>query len=389
MPEKRFIFAVQGEGRGHLTQAIALFRILREQGHTVSCVIVGKNPNKELPDFFLKRINVPIIQVDSPGFQMNPSATSVNLGKTIKANLSRWRTFGKSIRAIRDIINEYNPHVVINLYEPLIPMYVLRYPRSFRLISIAHQYIYLHREFRFPGGSPVQARLLKWYTRWLSLGSDRILALSMYPMPSSFDRRLQICPPILRPELFEKNISDEGFVLIYLVSSGFMKDIISWHRKHPDTRLAVFTDNRDVKERHKGLYRFDENLSFHSLNDEKFLDMMSRCSALVCTAGFESVCEAAYLGKPVMMVPLKGQFEQYCNARDAQRIGVGIHAEHFDLDALYGKPAGSFPFDDYRDWVNSLSSVLSQAIQELDHSAITGPEMVFRMPESPYGIHHP
>ena len=44
---------------------------------------------------------------------------------------------------------------------------------------------------------------------------------------------------------------------------------------------------------------------------------MADCSAMASTAGFESVCEAMCLGKPVMMVPVEGHFEQYCNARDA------------------------------------------------------------------------
>ena len=46
-----------------------------------------------------------------------------------------------------------------------------------------------------------------------------------------------------------------------------------------------------------------ENLVFHQLDDVAFLDAMSRCRGLMCTAGFESVCEAMYLGKPVYMMP--------------------------------------------------------------------------------------
>jgi uncharacterized protein (TIGR00661 family) len=389
MPEKRFVFAVQGEGRGHLTQAIALFRILQEQGHTVSCVIVGGDAKRELPDFFRKKINAPIIRVESMNFSMNPSQKSVNQAKSLLFNLIRLRTFHKSLRIIRDLIDEYNPHVVINLYEPLMALYTLCYPRSFRIISIAHQNIYLHREFRFPGGFRGQALLLKYYTRFLTLGSERILALSMYPLSRSHDRRLIVCPPILRHELFDKTASDEGFLLIYLFSSGFMKDIISWHRKNPDVRLAVFTDNRDVKERHKGVYRVDENLCFHSLSDEKFLDMMSKCTALVCTAGFESVCEAMYLGKRIMMVPLQGQFEQYCNARDTERIGAGIFAGNFNLDELYRKSTDAFPFAEYRQWVNSFTSVLSQAINEMDPSANSVSDELFRLPGSTLSVNNP
>ena len=37
----RYVFIVQGEGRGHLTQAISMERLLRESGHEVAAVLVG------------------------------------------------------------------------------------------------------------------------------------------------------------------------------------------------------------------------------------------------------------------------------------------------------------------------------------------------------------
>lgn len=49
---------------------------------------------------------------------------------------------------------------------------------------------------------------------------------------------------------------------------------------------------------------------------------MSSCRAYATTAGFESVCEAMYLGKPLLMVP--AHIEQDCNAYDAARGGAGI-----------------------------------------------------------------
>lgn len=61
---------------------------------------------------------------------------------------------------------------------------------------------------------------------------------------------------------------------------------------------------------------------------------MASCRALATTAGFESVCEAMVMGKPVLMVPIRGQYEQQCNALDAARAGAGIWADRFNLDLL-------------------------------------------------------
>jgi len=55
---------------------------------------------------------------------------------------------------------------------------------------------------------------------------------------------------------------------------------------------------------------------------------------LVTTAGFESVCEAMFLGKPVMMVPVPNHFEQECNAIDGVISGAGVTSKSFDLSVL-------------------------------------------------------
>ena len=45
----KFLFIVQGEGRGHLTQAITLEDMLQRNGHEVVEVLVGKSSSRTLP----------------------------------------------------------------------------------------------------------------------------------------------------------------------------------------------------------------------------------------------------------------------------------------------------------------------------------------------------
>ena len=68
--------------------------------------------------------------------------------------------------------------------------------------------------------------------------------------------------------------------------------------------------------------KVDSRLSFHQLNDTLFVRYMAGARAYATTAGFESVCEAMYLGKPVLMVPT--HIEQACNAFDAVHAGAGV-----------------------------------------------------------------
>lgn len=64
----KFLFIVQGEGRGHLTQAITLEEILRRNGHEVVEVLVGKSSSRRLPGFFNRNIHAPIKRFVSPNF---------------------------------------------------------------------------------------------------------------------------------------------------------------------------------------------------------------------------------------------------------------------------------------------------------------------------------
>jgi UDP-N-acetylglucosamine:LPS N-acetylglucosamine transferase len=78
--------------------------------------------------------------------------------------------------------------------------------------------------------------------------------------------------------------------------------------------------------------------------------MMASSSGYATTAGFESVCEAMWLGKPALLVP--AHVEQEINAQDAAGIGAGIVSEDFDLSLLTGFiPHYSADTTAFRTWV--------------------------------------
>ena len=52
----KYLFIIQGEGRGHLTQAISLSSILRKNGHEVVGALVGKTKDRVIPKFFYDKI---------------------------------------------------------------------------------------------------------------------------------------------------------------------------------------------------------------------------------------------------------------------------------------------------------------------------------------------
>jgi hypothetical protein len=45
---------------------------------------------------------------------------------------------------------------------------------------------------------------------------------------------------------------------------------------------------------------------------------------VICGAGFETPAEALFLGKKLLVVPMKGQYEQQCNAAALKEMGVPV-----------------------------------------------------------------
>jgi uncharacterized protein (TIGR00661 family) len=332
MRGKNFILTVQGEGRGHFTQAIAIFDLLKKRGHTISCVIVGCSSRREIPEFFSSRIDAPLVSILSPNFATDRNNKSIRIFKTILRNTFEFRNFLRSLQIIRKLVQFHKPDAIVNFYEPLTGIYAAMYHPPCKIISIAHQNIYAHELFRFPKGSLLSKTALKLFTKITALHADLRFALSFYDLPDSNNKKLLICPPILRSEVYSLESTREDFLLLYLVNGGYIQDILDWHADNLQLKLHCFSDIKEIKDKYGGEWKVDETLTFHTLNGGKFLDLMSRCYGMVCTAGFETVCEAMYLNKPVMMIPVQGHYEQSCNARDAFKAGAGIYNETFRLN---------------------------------------------------------
>ncbi len=346
---KKFILAVQGEGRGHMTQALSMYDMLIENGHTVSAVLLGSSGSRDIPNFFFDKIKAPIIQLQSPNFVTDKQNKSINIARSVMHNVRKLRTFRKSLKAIDALIREHEPDVVINFFDLLIGLYYRFYKPKAKMICIAHQYIYFHPDFEFPDGRWLDKQAIKFYTRLTAKGSSKNLALSFYKIHTN-NEDVTVVPPLLRKEIFDLEITKNDFYLVYLVNSGYFEEVLEWHKRNPATELHCFTDQPD---KIYSDYTFNKTkLVVHAINDTLFLEMMSKARGLASTAGFESVCEAMYLGKPVLMVPIHGHYEQFCNSRDAYKAGAGIFSDRFDLSKLANFSTtfdGSNPW--FKNWV--------------------------------------
>ena len=144
-----------------------------------------------------------------------------------------------------------------------------------------------------------------------------------------------------------------NFVLAYLLNHGYADQILEWHRKNPKTILHCFYDKPDAPPEQQ----VDDTLTFHRLDGEKFLRLMADCKFVACTAGFESLCEAAYLGKPLFVMPVENHVEQEVNAIDAVRAGIAVTDKTFNLDRLAELP-DRLDNVKFREWFHRADAML-------------------------------
>ncbi|WP_420151332.1 glycosyltransferase family protein, partial [Spirosoma sp.] len=166
-------------------------------------------------------------------------------------------------------------------------------------------------------------------TKLTCFGAEELLALSFDKQPDAPSHRVRIVPPLLRQEVTELKPSNGNFLLAYVTQPGLKIELLKAHQQHPAIPMDAFHAGTNLADE-----PIDETLTYHAIDGKRFLEFMAHCKAIVTTAGFESVCEAAYLGKPALMIPQSNHYEQACNAIDGQRAGVGVAATCFDLDLL-------------------------------------------------------
>lgn len=325
----RVLFLVQGEGRGHLTQAISLAQLLKMAGHEVIGALVGVTAERGVPIFFSETFKSSITPVYSPGLMYRAETNELEPFKTTLNAVRYARLLWRSLKQVRNHIDAHQPNVVINFHEMLGGLtYALLKP-SAPMVCIAHQYMAFHPNFQRPRGQCFYRLAFKLSTRLTCFGARELLALSFDKQPDEPGRRLRVVPPLLRQEVTELKPTPGDFLLAYVTQPGLNVEIRQAHEQCPDVRIDGFHAGVGVPDQ-----VIDETLTYHAINGKRFLEFMARCKAIVTTAGFESVCEAAYLGKPALMIPQPNHYEQACNAIDGQRAGVGLASASFDLNRL-------------------------------------------------------
>lgn len=358
----KFLFTVQGEGRGHFTQALSMASMLRKHGHKVVAVLVGKSESRQIPKFFTDKINAPVLDFSSPNFTTFYKQKRPNVFVSVISNFSRPLFFRKSILFVRKKIEEYKPDIVINFYEMITGMtfgiFKLDQKLGVKMICVAHHYVLLNPNYKTTPEQDIKYYFLRTLTKWTCQRASKLLALSFRDMPNCPERNIVTVPPLLRPEVFEIKPTKGDYIHGYMLNSGYFDEIMKWHTKNPNIPLRFFWDKKDADE----VTCIDDNFILHKLNDSLFLKSMAGSMAYSTTSGFESVCEALYYQKPILMIPV--HVEQEFNAFDAELSGAGIMSKKFKLNKLLNFIPEYAPDENFQDWVHQAEERFIKEICE-------------------------
>jgi len=350
------MFIIQGEGRGHISQAIAMQEILNNLGHEVVNIIFGKKPNRPVPDYIYNHFtNVTFI--DSPYLIRDKFNRKTKMWKSLFVNIFKTPHYLRQLKAINNEIINNKPDLIFNFHEILSGFYKLFYKNSTPLISVARQYFYYHHRFRYPRMSILSMLALELVNFFTTIGSVKRFALNFNQHENLLKRNITVIPPLIRKKIKSVVRQSEGHYLIYLLNSGYMAEILKMHEENKETVKFVFWENHDKMA--------DKNLSFLHLNEDVFIEKLKTCSAVITNAGFDLFAECLYLGIPVYIIPVKGNPEQLINAITSQKTNAALVLNYFDRKKFLKFLKNYKKNEGYINWINSAEGLIEFEIQKL------------------------
>lgn len=285
----KVLYAIQGTGNGHISRAREIIPILRKFAD-VDIFLSGGNSQLKLPfeiDLMSKGIS----------FEYNQRG-GLNYFNTLKK-----LEFRRVIKEIRDFpVKAYD--LIINDFEA-ISAWAAWY-HSVPSISLSHQVSLLSDHAPEPTSwNPISRLVLKKY------------APAPYAVGLHFKNYDDyIFTPVIRNEVRNLTPRSKGHYTVYLPAVGD-KYLIDTLQQLPDVRWEVFS----TRTKHPYLAK---NVSVRPASNEQFLQSMANSEGLLTGAGFESPAEALYLQKKLFVIPIKGQYEQACNAAALKEMGVPV-----------------------------------------------------------------
>ncbi len=307
----KIFYAIQATGNGHISRAIEILPYLEQYGK-VDLFLSGSNSHLQM--------NADV-QYRSKGVSLFYTGNgSLSYAQTLKT-LQPKRIYNE----VKNLpVEKYD--LVINDFESITAM-ACAY-KKVKSINFGHQASFMSDNTPRPKHKDFIGELvLKNYAR-----ASKYVGLH-FEQYDDF-----ILPPIIKNEIWNASAKNEGHITIYL--SSYTDSFIAGYLSHlKDFQFQVFS--KEVKAKTQV-----GNICYIPIEKDAFNKSLINCHGIITGAGFETPAEALYLKKKLMTLPIKGQYEQLCNAASLEKLGVNT------IKALDNNFKASF-----FDWVNRNNQI--------------------------------
>lgn len=307
----RILYGVVGEGMGHAVRSRVVLEHLFARGHQVE-IMASSRAADFLRRTFGQRAWVHRIH----GMHIDYRDNRVRRRSTLWTNLLQGSlALPRHLAAYFELLAEFHPDVVISDFDSFTYLYALlsRLP----VISIDNMQV-IDRctlESEVVAAQKAEFLLTRAFVRSKLPSCEHYYISSFFPAPVR-KAKTSLVPPILRPEILAKTPTRGDHWLIYQTAEGH--DALLEMLRALGVECRIYGMRRGLTEE-----AVEGNLRFRPFSEGGFVDDLASARAVVAGGGFTLLGEAVYLHKPVLAVPVRGQFEQFMNARYIQKLNYG------------------------------------------------------------------
>ncbi len=304
----RIIYSLSGQGRGHSSRVIAITEGLRARGHEVifCCGGTAAEIMRTRGEYF---IPVPAVRHFIEHDRVRVIASFVY-------NFDRITSPHRIINFLTREFARFEPDLLINDFE----YFSSRVARRINLpvLSFNHQQVVTETRYRVGLRHKLEAALAAAVVRLISPSKPcHVLLSSFTAHPLRNPQRTTIVPPIIRPVVQRLEPQTSEHILVYLNHQGSAALRLINVLARIRAKFVLYNFKRPPIAGHF------PHLVFKTPSSDGFLEDLGTANAVICSAGFTLMSEALYLGKPLLVIPNGGVFEQTLNALFLCKNGLG------------------------------------------------------------------
>jgi uncharacterized protein (TIGR00661 family) len=285
----KILYAIQGTGNGHLSRAREIIPILQRKGE-VDILISGTQADVEIPFPVKYRFKGLCFIFGKKG--------GIDVVATYKK--SNLRRLFKEIKSLP--VNEYD--LVISDFEP-VSAWACR-KNNKHCIGLSHQSAVINQYAPKPKKKDLMGKAILMHYAPVSVSYG--FHFEIYGVG--------IFTPVIRSEIRQSELETKPHYTVYLPAYSD-KRIIRVLSEIKNIEWQVFSKHSKDSYRKKNLY-------IRPIENDAFIKSLLSSTGILCGAGFETPAEALYLKKKLLVIPMKGQYEQQCNAAALENMGVPV-----------------------------------------------------------------